>query len=172
MSLRPWQAAGHGSLPLLTVDVLTGGLSHGDFRSISRWLSIPRPILILRPDRGTLSDTATRSGRYVVQPIHSPKDMDSLDRIVGMAIMPPVLGRSHRSCDPSRSGHSILIPRSTIDPGDRSAIDPADTILRLMPATDPHRTSPNMVFSRFLIANPNDWPLFMFGPGQRLWINR
>ena len=41
-------------------------------------------------------------------------------------------------------------------------LDAVDPILRLMLAIGIHRTLNNMVFSRFLIANPNDWPLFRF----------
>jgi len=111
--LRPRQAAGHGSLPLLTVDVLTGG--------VVPW-------------------------------------------------RPPIDLATH--CD-----HAIAI-----DPGYRSwpsiwlsisiAYTICDPILRLMLAIGIHRTLNNMVFSRFLIANPNDWPLFRFGPGQQFCVNR
>ena len=84
--------------PLLTVDHVDRGLSHGDLRSILR------PI------------------------------------VIAIAI-DPATDLSYRSGYRSRS---------------------ADPIVRLMPDLGTHRTSDNMVFLRFLIANPNDWPLFRF----------
>ena len=42
--MSPWHSAIDPEIdpPLLTVDKLTGGMSHGDLRSISRPIVIPR----------------------------------------------------------------------------------------------------------------------------------